>query len=53
MVVRPTQRSESGRETHLKVRKWSETIPEVWNGRETLPEVRKWSEIIPDLWNWS
>ena len=31
MVGRPSRRSGTGRKTHLEVRKWSETLPEVWN----------------------
>ena len=31
MVGRPSQKSGSGQETLLEVRKWPVTLPEVWN----------------------
>ena len=54
MVMRPSQRSTSGRETVQKVLKWSGGLEVVkrpsrrsGSGRETLPKVRNWSGDPP------
>ena len=38
VIGRPSQRSGTGWETILEVRKWLETIPEVWNWSGDPPE---------------